>query len=260
LDADASFCWTELSTPDRERAEKFYARLFGWESTPQAVRSRIGQSIDYALLALGGRRVGGLCPMSGGQRKQGAQPGWLSYVFVADADSVARKAKSLGASLLTGPLDVFDLGRLSILRDPQGALFGTWQPIRLGSGFQTRGEPGFACWFEHVSPDVSGAARFYGELFGWSQDGSVEGGRIVLGQAGAGIAGLSSSSQYGGNLPCQWLTFFGVEDCVASTQKLESLKGKVVVPAVGAGESVSFAVARDPAGAAFGLMSTLERR
>lgn len=257
MDADARFSWTELSTTDGEKAEKFYARLFGWAPTPQPLRSRIGQAIDYALLTLGGRNVGGLCPMSGGQRRQGAQPHWLSYVFVADVDATAGRAKELGASVLAGPLAVFDLGRLAILRDPQGALLGAWQPVRLGSGFQTQSEPGFACWFEHVSADISGAARFYGSLFDWSQPSPSKSGgeRILLEHGGFPVAGLSSSAQYGGGLPCQWLTFFQVSDCDATCQQLLSMKGTVVVPRDGTPEAEQYAVVRDPQGATFGLMT-----
>src|SRR6185503_6210741 len=162
---DTRFCWTELCTSESEKAVRFYARLLGWESVPQPVSTRSGQTIDYTLFSLRGRNVGGMYPMVAVQRRQGMRPHWLSYAFVEDAASCATRATKLGAVLLAGPLNVFDLGRLCILRDPTGACFGAWQSMRLDSTFQTRNEPGFAAWFEHVSENVRQAADFYGSLF-----------------------------------------------------------------------------------------------
>jgi predicted enzyme related to lactoylglutathione lyase len=259
LEKTAGFCWTELSTTDVAKATKFYARLFGWSNDPQPIRAKSGRTIDYTLLVIGRRNVGGLHPLVGSQRMLGASPRWLSYVFVDDVVAFTARAGELGATILANPLPVSDLGRLSILRDPQGAHFGAWQAMRLDGAFQTRNEPGFAGWFEHVSPDVSGAARFYGSLFGWSPRSSDRDSRVLLERDGVGIAGLSSSAQYGRDLSCQWLTFFQVQDCEASCEKITSLQGSVVVPPAGAPAAARFAVARDPQGAAFGILTRPSR-
>jgi hypothetical protein len=255
LDTNARFCWTELGTTDKDKAEKFYSRLLGWESTPPPLRTRSGQLIDYSLLCLGGRYVGGLYPMFRTQKKQGARPQWLSYVQVEDAAVTAKTAKQLGASVLAGPLDVFDLGRLMILQDPQGASFGAWQALRLGGGFQTRDEPGFASWFEHVSDDVEPAVRFYGALFGWSRATSVApgGNRVLVEQGGAAVAGFTARTE--SKAPPHWLTFFQVSDCEAACQKLVSLQGSVLAPPGSTPGSGKLAVVSDPQGAAFGLLT-----
>ncbi len=253
LDTNARFCWTELGTTDKDKAERFYSRLLGWECTAPPLRTRSGQLIDYALLCISGRYVGGLYPMFRTQKKQGARPQWLSYVQVDDAASTAAAAKRLGASVLAGPLDVFDLGRLTILRDPQGASFGAWQPLRLGAGFQTRDEPGFASWFEHVSDDVELAIRFYGALFGWSRPSAQHGERVLLEQGGAPVASFTVRTQP--RASPQWLTFFQVTDCDASCQKLVSLQGSVLAQPSGASGSHRHAVVSDPQGAAFGLLT-----
>ena len=254
---DARFCWTELSTTDKEKAERFYSRLFGWEVVPQPLWTRSGLSIDYTLLRIRGQNVGGMYPLVGGQRKQGTPPRWLSYVFVEDAASTARRAEALGASVLAGPLDVFDLGRLSILRDPEGVLFGTWQAIRLGSEFQARNQPGCASWFEHVSADVPRASRFYASLFGWSRRSSDQesGERVLLEQAGVAVAGFRSRAHSTGTLSPQWLTFFQAEDCDATCQKVASQQGSVIASPIDAPHSARLAVVSDPQGAAFGLLT-----
>lgn len=254
MDTNARFCWTELGTTDKEKAEKFYSRLLGWDSTPPQLRTRSGQLIEYALLCIGGRYVGGLYPLFRTQKKQGARPQWLSYVQVADVAATAKTAAQLGASVLAGPLDVFDLGRLMILRDPQGASFGAWQALRLGGGFQTRDEPGFASWFEHVSEDVQRAIDFYAALFGWSRPSSASGGeRVLLELGGVPVAGFTTRAQP--RSASQWLTFFQVADCDASCQKLLMLQGSVLAQPTGAPGSPRIAVVSDPQGAAFGLLT-----
>lgn len=261
MDTAARFCWTELGTTDTEKAAKFYARVFGWERMPPQLYSRGGNPVDYTLLCLGGRIVGGLHPLSGAQRKQGARPRWLSYVCVGDAASASSRARELGATVLVSPLDVLDLGRLSILRDPAGALFGTWQSIGLERAFQAQDQIGCASWFEHVSDDVPRAARFYGALFGWSQRSSAEedGGRILLEHDGALIAGLRSSVQASGKLPPQWLTFFQTEDCEASCQRVVTQHGSVISGPLDSTRSARPAVVNDPQGAAFGLLTPADR-
>jgi predicted enzyme related to lactoylglutathione lyase len=58
----------------------------------------------------------------------GASSDWMPYVGVADIKASTAKAKSLGAAVLRDVTEVMDLGWLSILKDPTGALIGLWQP------------------------------------------------------------------------------------------------------------------------------------
>jgi hypothetical protein len=53
---------------------------------------------------------------------------WQPYVAVEDPDATTAKAKELGGSALMEPMDVPKVGRLAVLRDPQGAQFGIIRP------------------------------------------------------------------------------------------------------------------------------------
>jgi hypothetical protein len=53
---------------------------------------------------------------------------WQPYVAVDDADRTTAKAKELGGSALVEPMDVSNVGRIAVLRDPQGAVFGIIKP------------------------------------------------------------------------------------------------------------------------------------
>jgi predicted enzyme related to lactoylglutathione lyase len=112
-------CWCELSTRDAARAGKFYTDLFGWGL-------KTGDPA-YFEITRGGVLIGGILPM--GPEMQGVPPHWGVYFQVADCDATSGKAKSLGGQVCFGPHDVANVGRFSVLQDPQGAAFSV---IKLG--------------------------------------------------------------------------------------------------------------------------------
>jgi hypothetical protein len=50
-------------------------------------------------------------------------PMWGVYVTVADVDETIRQAEKLGGAVVMPPMDVDGVGRMAVLRDPQGASF-----------------------------------------------------------------------------------------------------------------------------------------
>jgi predicted enzyme related to lactoylglutathione lyase len=52
---------------------------------------------------------------------------WRVYFAVADADASVAKITELGGSILAGPFDT-PVGRIAVVRDPQGAPFSIIQP------------------------------------------------------------------------------------------------------------------------------------
>ena len=53
--------------------------------------------------------------------KPGVPAHWMAYFAVSDCDATAAEAKNLGAMLYLPPTDFEDVGRISIMADPQGA-------------------------------------------------------------------------------------------------------------------------------------------
>src|SRR3977135_1757250 len=121
--APGTFCWVELATSDSDAAKKFYTGLFGW--TPED--RPVGPEMVYTMLNLDGKSVGALYQMEPERLTQGVPPNWQSYVLAESADDSATKAKELGATLLAGPFDVMTAGRMAVVQDPTGAVFGLWQ-------------------------------------------------------------------------------------------------------------------------------------
>ena len=62
---------------------------------------------------------GGIMPIP--PNAQGMPPAWIGYVTVDDVDASAKQAEKLGGKVLFQPTDIPNVGRFSVLQDPQGA-------------------------------------------------------------------------------------------------------------------------------------------
>ena len=109
-----AFCWEELSSTDPEASAKFYAALFGY--TVEAMD--MGPMGTYRILKSGDRQRAGImkAPPQGPQHTA-----WLEYIAVADVDGSTRNARELGAKTVVEPMDIPNIGRFSVILDPQGA-------------------------------------------------------------------------------------------------------------------------------------------
>jgi hypothetical protein len=54
-------------------------------------------------------------------------PHWMIYFAVADTDLTAARAAELGATVSVEPFDLFNVGRVAVLNDPEGASFSILQ-------------------------------------------------------------------------------------------------------------------------------------
>ncbi len=111
-----SLTWNELMSTDIEAAKPFYRGLFGWKGETMNMG---GDGPPYTVWMLGEGGVGGGMPSP----MEGMPSFWGVYFAVADCDATVEKAKELGASVLNGPMDVPEVGRMAALMDPQGAAF-----------------------------------------------------------------------------------------------------------------------------------------
>jgi predicted enzyme related to lactoylglutathione lyase len=118
---DGTLCWADLSTPDRERAGKFYSKLFGWEIG----KEEEDPAHSYWHLKNGENFIGGIPPES--YNKPGVPPHWLAYILTLNCDASADKAKQLGATLFVPPMSMEGVGRFAVVADPQGATFAIFQ-------------------------------------------------------------------------------------------------------------------------------------
>jgi predicted enzyme related to lactoylglutathione lyase len=117
--AQGVFVWDELGTTDADEAQRFYEAVFGWTTTDMGPEYG-----GYRIFNRGETGIAGFMIL---QDASGSAQ-WQPYVAVDDPDATVAKATKLGGSALLEPMDVPKVGRVAVLRDPQGATFGIIKP------------------------------------------------------------------------------------------------------------------------------------
>jgi predicted enzyme related to lactoylglutathione lyase len=242
--APGTFCWIELGTSDAAGARAFYTGLFGWDVNEVPM----GEMGTYFIFQKNGAACAAMYQI--GPDMQGMPPNWLSYVSVASADAATEQAKGLGGNVINGPFDVYDMGRMTVLQDSQGAVFAVWE-TKTNPGVGVRDEVNTLCWNELQARDVEAAKKFYAPLFDWRLKESPEYTEFHTGETAVG--GMLRS-QAPPQVPSFWLPYFAVEDCDASAAQVQSLGGTVMVPPMDVPNVGRFAVIRDPQGAVFSII------
>lgn len=112
-----TFCWADLYTPDNQRAIEFYSGLFGWEIAPDVTD-------PYFHIKNGDQFIGGMPPA-----EPTTPPHWMIYFKVDSCEASTEKAKELGATVYQEPISMEKVGVVSIIADPQHAVFALFQPL-----------------------------------------------------------------------------------------------------------------------------------
>jgi predicted enzyme related to lactoylglutathione lyase len=244
--------WADLWTSDVAGSRRFYGELFGWESTdPQA------EFGGYFTFSKDGVDVAGAMGDMGDMK---ADNRWKVYFATDDAEATLKAASAEGAQVLSGAMAVADLGVQSMLVDPSGAVFGTWQPGTF-PGFTVLEEPGTPNWFELATRDHDRAVAFYRTVLGWEVAQTVTRGTqppytlLRPAEGGAPVAGVMDASGFlPEGAPPSWSVYWQVEDAAASVATVERLGGRTVM-APQASPYGTIAVVTDPSGAEFRFRS-----
>jgi hypothetical protein len=243
-----NFCWFELGTNDQDAAKAFYTQLFGWGFSDFPMGDGMGV---YTMFTLDGKEVGAAYQLNE-QQQPGVQPHWMPYVAVESADDAAARAVELGGEIAAPAFDVFDFGRMAVLKDPSGGVFSVWQP-KTHQGADIVGAPGSVCWGELTTTDADTAKKFYTGLFGWSAKESADGMPYTeLSNGKQPIGGIlaKSKDQWQGMQP-HWGIYFAVEHCEKTAEKAGGLGGAIHVPPTEIPHVGKFSVIGDPQGAIF---------
>jgi predicted enzyme related to lactoylglutathione lyase len=139
----ATWNFNELNTRDPGGAQTFYRAMFGWEATTLVTgdggftmwrRPGYGDFLAERDPELRERMAGPgvpegfadavawLQPMTNGPSPAGTPAHWSTTFAVDDADAIAERAAELGGTVLAPPFDA-PWVRMTVIRDPQGAVF-----------------------------------------------------------------------------------------------------------------------------------------
>ena len=112
------FVHVELNSTDVGQAKAFYQKLFGWKLKDVSM-----PDFTYTMIDVGKGTGGGMMP----QLMPDTESAWLPYVAVEDIDAATKQAAKLGAEVMKDVTSVMDMGWLSIIVDPTGAMLGLWE-------------------------------------------------------------------------------------------------------------------------------------
>ncbi|MEU1124529.1 VOC family protein [Streptomyces sp. NPDC005899] len=237
-------CWVSLIVHDLAATQEFYGRLFGWEFRPGP--DELG---PYVRALLRGKDVAGIGRLPPDRHLPVA---WTTYLATEDADATAEAVRSCGGTLAVGPLDAGRAGRLAIVSDPGGAVFGVWQAAEhLGTALS--GLPGTPVWNELVTRETASVAKFYQVVFGFEAEAEVSAdfdyqtlhlkGRPVAALHGVGHALPRDRGPH-------WMTYFEVADTDEAAAHVAELGGRVLQPPRDS-PGGRLATVADPEGAVF---------
>ncbi len=246
------FCWVELATTDAKAARAFYTGLFGWTVKEMPM----GDQGTYYIFQKGGRDAAAMYEQGPDERGQGVPPHWNNYIAVENADAAAAKAKSLGGTVVAGPFDVMDAGRMATVMDPQHAVFAVWQAGR-SIGATVVNEPGAVGWNELYTPEIENSRKFYASLFGWTYKISPEYTEAKM--ETRSFAGMMQLTPKMSGMPPSWMPYFVVAGTDDIVKKVQSGGGQVYVPAQDTPNVGRFAVVADAQGAAFAAITLAAR-
>jgi len=246
-----TFSWADVSTNDTEKGKSFYMELFGWEKEEMPM----GEGMTYTMFQLDGDNVAALSPMMPDMIEQGVPPHWTNYITVDDVDAMVDVVKDNGGTIIHGPMDVFDSGRMLQIQDPTGAMVALWQP-KTHIGADVVNKPNTMMWNELATRDVEKAKEFYSKVLGWEYE-LDESGYLMIKNKDRYNGGIMEMDESYGDMPSVWTVYFNVDDLKASTEKVKAMGGKIMVEAE-APNIGPFAVITDPTGASLTIMQAAQ--
>lgn len=123
-------CHFEVPYSDKNRMEKFYGDVFGWQFMPapgdMPYMFVITTELDESFSP---KRPGGI---NGGSYPRGEGGGSSSPVIVLEVASREQRIKDViaaGGAHVLGPHEISGMGIYAQVKDPEGNTIGLWQPL-----------------------------------------------------------------------------------------------------------------------------------
>ena len=248
--------WYELMTTDPAAAETFYDKVIGWSSAPFAE-----SPMPYTLFKRSGDvQVAGLMARPEGMN---APPFWAMYVGVPNLEKAVEQIKRLGGSEMSEVIEVPTVGRMQMLKDPQGAAFYIIQPEPRDNPPDREPAIGEASWLELMTTDWRGAMTFYQQLFGWQPSEAMDMGEMgtyqMFNRGARMIGGMMNKPPAMAQVPPNWQTYLLVADIDAAVKRITENGGTVILGPMEVPGGDRILNATDPQGAHFALHAKAKR-
>ena len=242
--------WYELMTTDMKAAEKFYKNVVGWTAAPFD-----GSPQPYTMFNRNSDiPVGGVMNRPEGMN---APPFWAMYVGFPKLEEGVAKVKSLGGSELSPVIDIPNVGRMQMVKDPQGAAFYLYEPASDQQMPEAAPELGEASWHELMTTDAAAAMKFYSDLFGWQSTETMDMGPMgkyyMFGRSQGSIGGMMTITPDMPKMPPNWGIYFRVPDINDAVEKIKANGGQITNGPMEVPGGDMIVNGMDPQGAHFAL-------
>ena len=251
----SNFIWYELMTDDLDGAQAFYTKVVGWK--PEAWG---GPDMRYVIMKPEGneRGVAGLMTIPEEAASMGARPMWLGYIHAKDVDAATEGVRLAGGTVQREPTDIPQVGRFSVVSDPQGAMFMMMTPQGPDMPPVPPMTPGHVGWHELFAGEWKSAFDFYSSQFGWEKGEAMDMGDMgtyQLFKAGGDnpIGGMMTKTP---DMPFPaWLFYFIVPALDAAIASVKAGNGKILLEPMEVPGGSWVVQCMDPQGAMFALVS-----
>lgn len=247
--------WHDLITDTPRESRVFYGELFGWEFEKPSSFIGVGNDDSYMLIRHNGELIGGMLDASVLRRDVEISQ-WITVMSVADLAAAVKRAEDGGGEVLTPPTDVGSRGTMAVVAGPDRAIIAL---LQTRDGDPAANDPVINGWLwnELWTDDVEAATAFYSNLSGIQHDdrllGDSETGYRVLMDGETPRAGIMDNP-FSGAVPV-WVNYLRVEDPAAIAARVESLGGRVIVPAQPRDVGGIVAFVAGPSGAGIALQT-----
>lgn len=228
--------WIDHTHQNLAAMREIYSDLFGWTFVDQ------GPDFGHYTVASNaeGHPVAGFMQAMAPDGTPDAQmpTSWTIYFHTDDIDTAARTAGQSGGTVIVEPMPVGELGSMAVLADPDGAVFGLWQPAdfagfeHLAGGATSAGTPvtaGLPVWFELMSARYHDALSFYAAVLGWQPTPFGESSPAAYctnhpdEQATAGLCDAAEWFE-----KSMWRVYFTTDDVDSTAERLTAAGGQVL--------------------------------
>jgi predicted enzyme related to lactoylglutathione lyase len=244
--------WYELMTSDPAAAETFYKKVIGWSSAP----FKESPSPYTVFKRSGDVQVAGLMKTPEGMNMP---PFWSMYVAVPNLDEAIAHITRAGGSGLSGIIDIPTVGRMQMMKDPQGAAFYIIQPEPREGRPEIMPEIGEGSWHELMTTDVDAAMAFYQDVFGWQPSEAMDMGEMgkyqMFNRPHGMIGGIMKKGPEMDGTPPFWGIYFLVPDVDAAVDRITANGGRIIGGPMDVPGGDRILNAMDPQGAVFSLHS-----
>jgi len=241
--------WSELMTTDVKGAEAFYGKVVGW-----TFKKSSNPGMEYhEFYRPDGVPAGGVM-----ERPQGMPMSiWAMYIAVPNLDEAMAKLTRLGGAPVSEVITVPNVGRMQMVKDPQGAGLYIIQMDHPEHSVDQDPPVGEASWLELMTSDAPAAMTFYQQMFGWqpsdAMDMGPDGKYQMFNRGGRMIGGMMKKPEKLAQMPPFWSIYFRVPDIDQAVERIKANGGQIMNGPMEVPGGDKIVNALDPQGAGFSL-------